>query len=73
MRLWRGGYSLLESMMVLLLVVILSSLMYITGMSVYRIFQATTVDKKLYHDEQDPKGVLKKHSDGIFYHRGYRE
>lgn len=63
----------MESMMVLLLVVILSSLMYITGMSVYRIFQATTVDKKLYHDEQDPKGVLKKNSDGIFYHRGYRE
>jgi len=73
MRLRRGGYSLLESMMVLLLVVILSTLMYITGMSVYRIFKATTVNKKLYHDEQDPKGVLKKHSDGVFYHRGYRE
>ena len=63
----------MESMMVLLLVVILSTLMYITGMSVYRIFKATTVNKKLYHDEQDPKGVLKKHSDGVFYHRGYRE
>ena len=59
--------------MVLLLVVILSSLMYITGMSVYKIFKAATVNKKLYHDQGGTKGILKKDSDGIFYHRGYRE
>ena len=62
----------MESMMVLLLVVILSSLMYITGMSVYRIFRATTVNKKLYN-EKDLKGVLKRDSDGVFHHRGYRD
>ena len=66
--------TLMETLIVILIIVILSSILIPTAYGVYRIFVRATTNE--YHQEyykNDPEAQWKKESDSIMYNKGWRK
>lgn len=71
--LFKKAATLLETSLVILFISILSVCLFKAGHGVYRIFvrMAESEYDKAYY-ENDPKGLLKRESDNMMWHRGFK-
>jgi len=63
----KKGTTLIENITVILFIAILISILVPSARGVYNIFQRMLTNEKLYSDKADPKGHMKRESDGLFY------
>ena len=71
--LFKKAATLLETSLVILFISILSVCLFKAAHGVYRIFvrMAESEYNKAYY-ENDPKGLLKRESDNMMWHRGFK-
>ena len=71
--LFKKAATLLETSLVILFISILSVCLFKAAHGVYRIFvrMADSGYDKAYY-ENDPKGLLKRESDNMMWHRGFK-
>tara|TARA_R100001509_G_scaffold28691_1_gene15159 strand:+ start:1705 stop:1923 length:219 start_codon:yes stop_codon:yes gene_type:complete len=71
--LFKKAATLLETSLVILFISILSVCLFKAGHGVYRIFVRMSESEynKAYY-ENDPKGLLKRESDNMMWHRGFK-
>tara|TARA_R100000988_G_scaffold101195_1_gene73586 strand:+ start:802 stop:1023 length:222 start_codon:yes stop_codon:yes gene_type:complete len=65
--------TLMETLIVILIIVILSSILIPTAYGVYHIFVRTTTSQYDEYYKNDPEAKWKKQSDGIMYNKGWRK
>ena len=65
--------TLMETLIVILIIVILSSILIPTAYGVYRIVRATANQYDQEYYKNDPEARWKKQSDGIMYNKGWRK
>ena len=63
--------TLMETLIVILIIVILSSVLIPTAYGVYRIFVRATTNEYDEFYKNDPEAKWKKQSDGIMYNKGW--
>ena len=71
--LFKKAATLLETSFVILVISILSVFLFKAGHGVFRIFvrMADSEYDKAYY-ENDPEGLLKRESDNMMWHRGFK-
>ena len=65
--------TLMETLIVILIIVTLSSILIPTAYGVYNIFVRATANQYEEYYKNDPEAKWKKESDGIMYNKGWRK